>query len=108
MSKDVMVGTRLSEEMVRELERIEQVEQADRSTTVRKLLYGAIQAWKLDHFADEYAQGRVSMARAAQEAGVSIWQMMDYLRQNKVAVQYDMEDWQHDLAVVLEQPKERR
>lgn len=61
--------------------------------------------WELEHFAEEYGQGRVSMVRAAQEAGVSLWQMMDYLRQKKVAVQYDMEDWQHDVAVVLGEKK---
>jgi len=36
-------GTRLPDTVVRDLEAIEQVEQADRSTTVRKLLSRAIQ-----------------------------------------------------------------
>jgi hypothetical protein len=49
MKKERMVGTRLPETVVRDLEAIEQVEQADRSTTVRKLLSRAIEDWKLDH-----------------------------------------------------------
>ena len=48
MKKEQMVGTRLPDTVVRDLEAIEQVEQADRSTTVRKLLSRAIQDWKLE------------------------------------------------------------
>ena len=43
MKKERMVGTRLPLELVRELEFIEDVEQSDRSTTVRRLLAKAIQ-----------------------------------------------------------------
>ena len=43
MKKEQMVGTRLPSELVRELAFIEEVEQSDRSTTVRRLLSKAIQ-----------------------------------------------------------------
>ena len=49
MRKEQMVGARLPEELVRDLETIEGVEQSDRSTTVRKLLYKAIKDWKLEY-----------------------------------------------------------
>ena len=49
MRKEQMVGTRLPQDLVRELERIERTEQSDRSTTVRKLLARAIGEWKLEH-----------------------------------------------------------
>jgi hypothetical protein len=73
MKKEQMVGTRLPHTMVRDLEAIEQVEQADRSTTVRKLLSRAIQDWKLDHYARLYGSGKLTLARAAREARVSLW-----------------------------------
>jgi predicted HTH domain antitoxin len=96
MKKEQMVGTRLPEELVRDLERIEDVEQSDRSTTVRKLLYKAIKDWKLEHYARLYGEGKVTLARAARDAGVSIWEMMDYARQRKIPAQYDLEDFQRD------------
>lgn len=95
-----MVGTRLPMQVLRDLEKIETVEQADRSTTVRKLLYKAIGEWKLEHHARQYGEGKLTLARAAHEAGVSVWQMVDYVRQRKIAAQYDMEEWQKDLATV--------
>lgn len=51
MKKDQMVGTRLPDGTVRDLELIEQLEQSDRSTTIRKLLHRAIREWKIEHFA---------------------------------------------------------
>jgi hypothetical protein len=37
------------------------------------------------------------VARAAREAGVSIWEMMEYLRSKKIPSQYDFEEWERDL-----------
>ena len=100
IKKEQMVGTRLPVSIIDDLEKIEHVEQTDRSTILRKLLYGAIRDWKLEHFAQEYGRSRMTMARAAEEAGVSIWEMMDYLRQRKIPAQYSLEDLEHDVNVV--------
>ena len=58
MKKEQMVGTRLPSELVRELKLIEDVEQSDRSTTVRRLLSKAIRQWKLEHYARMYGDGK--------------------------------------------------
>src|SRR5205807_3558242 len=100
MKKEQMVGTRLSDTVVRDLEAIEEVEQYDRSTTVRKLLSRAIQDWKLDHYSRLYGSGKLTLARAAREAGVSLWKMMDYVKTRKITAQYDLEDLQRDLKTV--------
>ncbi len=95
-----MVGTRLPLDLVRELELIEDVEQSDRSTTVRRLLSKAIQQWKLEHYARLYGDGKLTLARAARDAGVSLWEMMDYTRVRKVPTQYDLEDLNRDLGTI--------
>src|SRR5436190_12552106 len=101
MKKEQMVGTRLPDTVVRDLEAIEEVEQSDRSTTVRKLLSRAIQDWKLDHYSRLYGNGKLTtLARAAREAGVSLWEMMDYVKTKKITAQYDLEDLQRDLKTV--------
>lgn len=100
MKREQMVGSRLSAELVRDLELIERVEQSDRSTVVRKLLQRAAQEWKMDHYAGQYAQGKLSTAQAAEACGVSIWEMMAYLRQQQVPSQYDREEWEQDLLTI--------
>jgi predicted HTH domain antitoxin len=100
MKKEQMVGTRLPVTVVRDLEAIEEIEQSDRSTTVRKLLSRAIQDWKLDHYSRLYGIGKLTLARAARGAGVSLWEMMDYVKTKKITAQYDLEDLQRDLKTV--------
>jgi predicted HTH domain antitoxin len=96
-----MVGSRLPEELVRDLELIEGIEQTDRSSTIRRLLARAVAEWKRDYYARQYGDGKLSMARAAHEAGISIWEMMDYLRAKKIPAQYDLEAWKEDVATVM-------
>lgn len=103
-SKEQLVASRLPDDLVQDLELIERWEQTDRSTTVRKLLRQAIGDWKRAHFAQEYGEGRITLARAAQEAGISLWEMIDYLRQRKIAVQYDLADFEQDAATVIGHP----
>lgn len=105
MKKEQMVGTRLPTPVLRDLEKIEAVEQADRSTTVRKLLSRAIGERKLDYYARQYGDGKLSLARAAKEAGVSVWDMMASVRQRKIASQYDMDEWQKDVATVYKRTR---
>ena len=100
MRKEQMVGTRLPDTVVRDLEAIEEAEQSDRSTTVRKLLSRAIQDWKLDHFSRLYGSGKLTLARAAREAGVSLWEMMAYVKSKKITAQYELEDFQRDLKTI--------
>jgi predicted HTH domain antitoxin len=97
MKREQMVGSRLSAELMRDLELIERVEESDRSTVVRKLLQRAARDWKMEYYSGQYAEGRVSTAQAAEACGVSLWEMMEYFRQHKVPSQYDREEWEQDL-----------
>jgi len=108
MKKEQIVSIRLPEELVRDLETIEDIEHADRSTTVRKLLYKAIKDWKLEHYAQLYAKSKITLAIAAKEAGVSLWEMIDYARGRKVPAQYDLEDFQRDFRKIQARPRRRR
>ena len=57
---------------------------------------------KLEHYVRLYGDGKLTLARAAREAGVSLWEMMDYARARKVPVQYDLEDLQRDVRTIDE------
>jgi predicted HTH domain antitoxin len=56
--------------------------------------------WKLDHFAKLYSERKIALARAAREADVSLWEMVDHTARHKVAAQYDLEDLRHDLETI--------
>ena len=55
---------------------------------------------ELESMLRDLSEGRVTLARAARNAGVSLWEMIDYARARKVSAQYDLEDLKHDLGVI--------
>ncbi|MBM4463028.1 MAG: hypothetical protein FJ012_06775 [Chloroflexi bacterium] len=97
MKKEELIASRVPPDLVADLRKLEEVEHVDRSTAVRQLLYTGLHEWKLQYAARRYQQNQVTLARAAEEAGVSVREMMEYLRQRKIAAQYDMEDFERDL-----------
>ena len=107
MKKERMVAARLPLELVRELELIESVEHSDRSTIVRRLLSQAVRQWRMDHYARLYGDGKLTLARAAREAGVSLWEMMSHARSKKTPAQYDMEDLAQDLKAIRRRDGEK-
>lgn len=97
MRKDQLIASRVPPDLVADLQRIEEVEHLDRSTAVRRLLYSAIREWKLEYATKLYSENRVTLARAAEESGVSVREMMEFCRQKKIPMQYDVEDFERDL-----------
>jgi len=67
------------------------------------VLAKAIAEWKLEYYARRYGDGKITLARAARDAGVSIWEMMDYVRARKIPMQYDLEDLERDIQTIYEQ-----
>lgn len=100
MKKEELVASRVPQDLVADLRKLEETEHLDRSTAIRRLLYTGIRDWKLEHAAKMYQENRVTLAKAAEEAGVSVREMMEYTRQKKIPMQYDLEDFEHDLKVI--------
>jgi predicted HTH domain antitoxin len=67
---------------------------------MRKLLATAVTDWKLEHYAKLYGERKITLARAAREAGVSLWEMIDYTRRKKIPSQYDLDDFEDDLEAI--------
>jgi len=97
MRKEELVATRLPQSLVMELKKIESVEQSDRSTVLRKLLAKSITDWKKEHASRLYAESGITLERAAMEAGVSVREMMDYLKARRIPAQYSLEDLEEDM-----------
>jgi len=97
MKKEELVATRLPGNLVSDLKKIESVEQSDRSTVLRKLLYKAVTDWKKEYAARLYAEGKLTLERAAMDSGVSVREMMEYLKTRKIPAQYDVDDLEEDM-----------
>jgi len=92
-----MVAARLPKGLISDIKNIEDIEQTDRSTVLRKLLYKAVMDWKKEYAAKLYSEGRITLEKAAMEAEISVREMMDYLKQRRIPAQYDLEDLEEDM-----------
>ena len=82
MSKTV--SSRLEEEEVRILNQIAKEEHMDRSSLIRKFLLSQIEQFNMKKMANYYRKGTASLQEAANQARVTIYQMMDYLEAEKI------------------------
>jgi predicted HTH domain antitoxin len=89
--------------MAKDLEEIEKEEKADRATVVRKLLAKAITEWKLERALVLYSSGKVTLWKASKIAGLSLWEMMEIVRDRKVSFQYAYEDFREDFEKALKE-----
>ncbi|WP_456474200.1 UPF0175 family protein [Candidatus Pyrohabitans sp.] len=56
----------------------------DKSTTIRKLLDKGIKQWRLERAIDALRSGKVTISKAAEIAGVSLYEMIDIVREKKI------------------------
>ncbi len=87
MAQDTVrqLNIRVSSELIRELDATSKAEQLDRTTVVKRLLQEAIQEWKLAYALRLYREDRITKERAAEMAGVSIYEVIDSARREGIA-----------------------
>jgi predicted HTH domain antitoxin len=68
------ISARVPDELEAELETYLDEENLDRSTAVRKLLAEGLDEWRRDRALEELAAGRITFSKAADLAGLSVWE----------------------------------
>lgn len=96
------VTTRLPPEVLEEIEEIAERDRIDRSELIRRLLDQALAQRRIDDAVDAYREGKVTMWRAAELAGVSLRQMMSILNELRVELNYSIEDLESDIEFARE------
>jgi predicted HTH domain antitoxin len=84
---------------------IAQREAEGKTDVARRLLREGIRRWKLEHALRLYQEGRLTKERAAELAGVSLYDILDAVRQRRIPSHYSLEDAMEDLKALLEGEK---
>ena len=82
MSKTV--STRLEENEIQKLNDIANEEHIDRSALIRKFLLDQVKLHEMKRAAEYYRKGVASLQEAATTAGVSLYDMMDFVEKEKI------------------------
>lgn len=78
------LGARVPDHILRDLEEFMRVEGLDRSTAVRRVLEAGLSEWRKERALRLLGQGSITFNRAAQLAGVSIWDMMELVGRRRI------------------------
>ncbi len=90
--KTEQINLRLEADIVSALERVARAESTDRATAIRRLLETSLRQWEIQRAIEDYRRGDVSLGRAAEEAGLSQWELQDLVRSERVAYPLDVEE----------------
>jgi hypothetical protein len=79
------INIRVDNDLAAALDRVAREESLDRATAIRRLLERSIKTWELEHAVLGVQRGDLSLGRAAEESGLSMWELMDSIRVAGVA-----------------------
>jgi predicted HTH domain antitoxin len=91
------ITLRLPPETAKKLREIAKKEGKDRSTLIRELLENGIKEKNVEQAIELYRAGQVTGWRAAQLAGISLWNFYKILADKEVLIQYSERDLEEDL-----------
>jgi predicted HTH domain antitoxin len=92
MSKTQNLTVRLDKTLIKQIEEEAQQEKTDKSTVARKLIALGIEQARRARAMEDYRKGRCTVWKASERAGVSLREMMELLRGEKIPLHLSPED----------------
>lgn len=96
------ISARIDDDEFAELERVAELLDGDRSTTIRKALEEGLTELRVREAVGRYQQGDVSSNEAARIAGVSIAEWLAIARERNLTTQLTAEDLRRDAEAAQE------
>jgi len=95
MAKTQNLTVRLERELIKKIEEEAHQEKTDKSSVARKLIAIGIEQTKKARALEEYRKGRCTIWKASEKAGVSLREIIDLLRHEKIPLRLSPEDVDH-------------
>ncbi|MCD6247356.1 MAG: UPF0175 family protein [Candidatus Diapherotrites archaeon] len=91
------IGVRLPQKLLRQVEKLGAEEREDRSTIIRKLLMLGYLEFMKKKAAEDYLAGKITFSEAARRAGLTLWEMQQYLIGKGFTSSYSIKDLEREL-----------
>ena len=92
-----VIATRLDDALAKEFREVEGEMKVDTSEVARRLLAQGIRVFKQERVLKLLGEGKMTIARAARELGISIYELLDLMKRERVAVSYGIDDLRRDI-----------
>jgi predicted HTH domain antitoxin len=95
------LSIRPTEEIEKKLEKLMEIEKVEKSVLIRKLLNVGVDEELKSCALELFKEKEVTLAKAAEIAGVSVREMMDLIRDNELSLHITAEDIQRDYEAAM-------
>jgi predicted HTH domain antitoxin len=100
------LNIRIPQTLAHELEALAHAEHLEKIDLARQLLWEGIARRKQERALRLYAEGKISKSRAAELAGITVWEMMELIAQRGIRWEYSVEEAKAELAAVVERARQ--
>ena len=94
-----MISARFAKDEIAVINERAKEEKTDKTTALRRIFSLGAKQYKLEKAVKQYSESKISIGRAAELAGVSIWEMMDELKRRGIANPLTKEDYVDSYAI---------
>ncbi|RLE64773.1 MAG: hypothetical protein DRJ47_06820 [Thermoprotei archaeon] len=96
-----VLSVRVPKEVRKGLEELAKLEGRDKAEIVREILIKGVKEKRVETALRLYREGKVTLWKAAELAGLSLWEMIEELEKRGVELQYGLEELEEDLRAAL-------
>ena len=95
--KEKLISFRMPVKIDKEIEELALQEDSDKSKVMRELLILGVKEKKLEQALKLYSQGKITLWKAARISDISLWKMMEILKEKGILLQYGEKELREDL-----------
>ena len=103
-----LISTRLSGEMNKELSWYAEKEKVGKTIALRKILEFGMKEIKIQYALDLYSKGKITLMKAGEICGMSIWELLEIIRERKIPMYYTIKDVEKDILARYEKILEKK
>ncbi|MEK6894250.1 MAG: UPF0175 family protein [Nanoarchaeota archaeon] len=98
-----LISTRIPDDIKKDLQWYAEKERIGLSIAFRKILEIGLRDTKLEYALELYKKGKITLWKAAEIAGISLWEIMAIVKERKIPMPYTMEDAEKDINATLKE-----
>lgn len=103
-TKAIQINLRVPEKVAVDLSALAEQEHASRVDLARQILLEGLAQRKRALALRLYREGKTSKSRAAEIAGISLWEMMDLIDQGALPSSYTLQEAVEEVRRIVQQP----
>ncbi len=99
--KTQILSTRIDDDHAKEIKNMASEMGLDKSAFLKRIILSGLQEFKLDHAIELFNNNKISLSRAAELAGISIYDLISLMPDNKMELNYSVENFHSDMDLQL-------